>query len=44
MALYNTVHFLEFVMDLGTVKKTLVACLVGRLVAMITTSLDNWLD
>jgi hypothetical protein len=28
-ALYNTVRFLEFVLDLGTVKRPLVACLVG---------------
>ena len=26
---YNTVRFLEFVLDLGTVKIPLVACLVG---------------
>ena len=30
MALYNTVRFLEFVLDLGTVKRHLVACLVGK--------------
>jgi hypothetical protein len=29
MALYNTVSCLEFVLDLGTVKRPLVACLVG---------------
>jgi hypothetical protein len=29
MAVYNTVRFLEFVLDLGTVKRPLVACLVG---------------
>ena len=29
MALYNTVRFLEFVLDLRTVKRPLVACLVG---------------
>ena len=26
MSLYNTVHFLEFVLDLGTVKRRLVGC------------------
>jgi hypothetical protein len=31
MALYNTVLFLEFVLDLRTVKRPLVACLVGSL-------------
>ena len=30
MALYNTVCFLEFVLDLGTVKRPLMACLVGE--------------
>jgi hypothetical protein len=29
MALYNTVSFLEFVLDLGTMKRPLLACLVG---------------
>jgi hypothetical protein len=29
MALYNTVRFLEFVLDLGTVKRPLVASLCG---------------
>ena len=29
MALHNNVCFLEFVLDLGPVKRPLVACLVG---------------
>jgi hypothetical protein len=29
MSLYNTVSVLAFVLDLGTVKRPLVACLVG---------------
>jgi hypothetical protein len=30
MALYNSARFLEFVLDLGTVKTHLVACLMGK--------------
>ena len=30
MALYDIVHFFEFVLDLGAVKRPLVACLVGE--------------
>ena len=37
MAVRNTVRFLEFVLYLGTVKRTLVACLVGvRAVCKLT--------
>jgi hypothetical protein len=41
MALCNTVHFLEFVLDLGIVKRTLVACLVGSVCVSVLNNTWN---